>query len=87
MKPIMIQIDKQGKIDITAEEIRKIIDDAYAQGYSDGKASVTPAIIYNERTWPYWREYWYSTTTPYTTTDHITISCNDLTNQSITSVT
>ena len=92
MKPIMVQIDKQGKIDITPEEIKKIIDDAYAQGYSDGKASVTtPTIIYTERNWPpyWWKDYWYSTPTV-TTTDHITISCNDLATSNsshITSVT
>ena len=40
MKPVVIKADHDGRIMITAEEIKKNISDAYDQGYQDGKGSV-----------------------------------------------
>ena len=40
MKPIIIKVDSEGKIKITEEELKKIIDDAYNQGYQDYQKNV-----------------------------------------------
>lgn len=39
MKPIVIKEDKDGNVKISAEEIQKMIDDAYEAGYTDGQMS------------------------------------------------
>ena len=45
MKPIIIKVDSEGKIKITEEELKKIIDDAYNQGFQDGQKQ--PYVIPN----------------------------------------
>ena len=53
MKPVILKADQSGKILITAEEIEKIVSDAYDQGYQDGKGAVT--ITYDpQTTWNKW---------------------------------
>ena len=52
MKPIIIVKDKDGKIEITEAEIKKLISDAYDEGYRDGRQSqswisTTPSVILN----------------------------------------
>ena len=37
MKPIIIKTDSNGKLIVTEEDIKKIVDDAYNEGYKDGK--------------------------------------------------
>lgn len=41
MKPIIIGITKDGKVDMTLDEFRKHMDDAYWQGYRDNTSSLT----------------------------------------------
>ena len=37
MKPIIVKVDSEGKIKITEEELKHIVDDAYNQGFQDGQ--------------------------------------------------
>lgn len=66
MKPIIIEKDKTGNVKITLEELREIVDNAYNQGYNDGRNSNTsiPSV-------PSWAPTW-------TDRDHITITCKSL---------
>ena len=34
---VVIEKNKSGKIELTKEELQKMLDDAYYQGYTDGK--------------------------------------------------
>ncbi len=64
MKPVILKAGQDGRIMITAEEIEKIISDAYDQGYQDGKGSVT--VTYEpQTTWNQW---------PPITCDSVTLS-------------
>ncbi len=57
--------NKNGKIEFTKQEIEKLLDEVYNQGYRDGQNS---------------RSYWWTpptVTTPYYSNDYTTISCND----------
>ena len=40
MKPIIIGVTKDGKVDMTLDEFRKHVDDAYWQGYRDNTSSL-----------------------------------------------
>ena len=40
MKPIVITVDEQGNTMLTPEQLQKLIDDAYHEGYTDGYRSV-----------------------------------------------
>lgn len=63
MRPIVIETTKEGYPKITVDELKRIVDNAYDDGYRDGKNSV-PSIT----TTPY--------TPTWTANDHsITISC------------
>lgn len=62
MKPIIIGITKDGKVDMTLDEFRKHMDDAYWQGRRDNTQSVT---TFNGRWWettPYYCGYTGNTT-------------------------
>ncbi len=52
MKPFIIvkNTDAEGEIHFTQEEIRKIIEEAYNQGYSDGYTANGNQKIYNPNT-------------------------------------
>lgn len=54
MKPVILKADQSGKILITAEEIEKIVSDAYDQGYQDGKGSVVTVTYDPQTTWSKW---------------------------------
>ena len=41
MKPIILEKDANGNLKLTAEEIKRMVEDAYDAGYEDGKKSVT----------------------------------------------
>ena len=45
MKPIVVKVDKDSKVDLTIEEFEKLISDAYDLGYADGKKDNT-SIVY-----------------------------------------
>ena len=51
---VIIEKNKDGKIELTKEELQKMLDDAYSQGYSDGKGR------YDTITYPSYP--WYTTT-------------------------
>ena len=48
MKPIIIGVTKDGKVDMTLGEFRKHMDDAYWQGYRDNTST---ASTLNGRWW------------------------------------
>lgn len=50
MKPIVLKVDASGTIKITAEEIQKMVEEAYETGYADGRASVPQQITVPQ--WP-----------------------------------
>ena len=52
MKPVVIIIESGEKIELSRDELKRYIAEAYEQGYSDGKASSTylPGYIYNSNT-------------------------------------
>ena len=64
---VVVEKNRDGKIELTKEELSKMLNDAYNQGYSDGRR-------YDTITYP--SSPWYSTTTPTPVTkDNITITC------------
>lgn len=48
---VVIEKNENGKIELTKEEIQQMLDDAYYQGYSDGKRS-SDAITHPSYPWP-----------------------------------
>lgn len=44
MKPIILITDGNGSLKITAEEVQKMVEEAYQAGYADGRASVPQPI-------------------------------------------
>ncbi len=69
MKPIILVKDKDGKIEIPEAEIKKLISDAYDEGYRDGRQSqswisTTPSVIWNNDP-------------NKVTLDKYTVTCND----------
>ena len=63
---VVIEKNKDGKIELTKEELQKMLDDAYTQGYTDGKGR------YETITYPSYP--WYVTTNQNTiTTDKVTL--------------
>ena len=79
MKPIIIEKNSDGKINITAEEISKMVEDAYNQGYADGKSTYTPVIINPIYERPYWN--WVTTTSPVVTlgSDSVSVPADKIT--------
>ena len=76
MEPIILEKDAEGRILITAEEIKKMVHDAYEQGYEDGKRdNSTITGPYAPSVTP-WTSPW--TTTPwlprYYDADHVYIN-------------
>lgn len=52
---VVIEKNKDGKIELTKEELQKMLDDTYTQGYTDGKGR------YETITYPSY-PVWYTTT-------------------------
>jgi hypothetical protein len=63
---VVIEKNKDGKIELTKEELQKMLDDAYTQGYADGK------VRYDTITYPSYP--WYTTTTTTTNADKLTLN-------------
>lgn len=64
---VVIEKNKDGKIELTKEELQKMLDDAYTQGYTDGKGR------YDTITYP--SHPWYiNTATSATTTNADTVT-------------
>jgi hypothetical protein len=47
MKPIVVKETYNGKIDITAEELQKIVEEAYEQGKADASTRYYPYYPYS----------------------------------------
>lgn len=47
---VVIEKNENGKIELTKEELQEMLNDAYTQGYSDGKGS-TSTITYPSYPW------------------------------------
>lgn len=63
MKPIIVYRDKDGRLDLTEEQLEKLIDCAYYSGYADGlKAQTAVQLPTNEPYYPW-------------STEHIKITC------------
>ena len=64
---VVIEKNRDGKIELTKDELQKMLNDAYNNGYSDGSSK------WDKITYPSY-PYWYTTTnTNEITTDKITI--------------
>lgn len=76
MKPVIITLNSDGKVVMTADEFKRHMDSAYNQGWSDGNCSGT-TINY-----PYSpNQWWYSiNATNTTTTEPVTINGTTITN-------
>lgn len=57
---VVVEKNKDGKIELTKEEVQKMLDDAYNQGYEDGRKTKYETFTYPSL--PTW--YTYSNTTP-----------------------
>lgn len=56
---VVVSPNKNGKIEMTKEELQKMLDDAYNKGYTEGKS-----YGYQTITVPSWKmNDWYTTTT------------------------
>ena len=67
---VVIEKNKDGKIELTKEELQKMLDDAYTQGYVDGKGR------YDTITYPSYP--WYVTTNSNTiSSDKVTLNGTD----------
>ena len=69
MKPIVLQTDKDGFVKIKTNELKKIFDDIYNEGYRDGQNShwwtyTTPSWTYTPS-----KDWW----------NNITVTCDDKT--------
>lgn len=43
---VVVEKNKEGKIELTKDELQKMLDDAYSKGFSDGKATRWDTITY-----------------------------------------
>ena len=68
---VVIEKNKDGKIELTKDELQKMLDDAYTQGYTDGKGR------YDIITYPSYPVPWYATTNT-TSKDYITLCHTDV---------
>ena len=48
---VVVEKNKDGKIEFTKDELQKMLDEAYNQGYSDGKATRWDTITYPSHPW------------------------------------
>lgn len=70
-------LNKNGKIELTEKQLKKLLDDVYWEGYRDNKHYTWSSPM----TYPY---YYYSSEISTTSTNPYTISCNDTTAGTIT---
>ena len=69
---VVIEKNKDGKIELTKEELQKMLDDAYTQGYTDGKGR------YDTITYPSY-PLWYTTTNTNTVSkDSVTLNATEV---------
>ena len=74
--------NKQGKIEFTESELKKLLDEVYQDGYQDGKGQhvywYSPPWWYNNHDWTWYSPY--CTTTVSTTPINGTISGSSISN-------
>ena len=70
---VVIEKNKDGKIELTKDELQKMLDDAYSKGYSDGRATRWDTITYPS--YPIW---YASSASNTVTSDKITLNANDV---------
>ena len=75
---IVIEKNKDGKIELTKEELQKMLDDAYAQGYTDGKGR------YDTITYPSYPSWYTTADTNPVSKDSVTLNAMDATIQNAT---
>ena len=64
---VVIERNKNGKIELTKEELQKMLDDAYTQGYMDGK------VRYDTITYPSYPCYVTTSNTNTISVDKVTL--------------
>lgn len=69
---VVIEKNKDGKIELTKEELQKMLDDAYTQGYTDGKGR------YDTITYPSYPVWYTTSTTNATSKDSVTLNKNEV---------
>lgn len=69
---VIVERNKDGKIELTKNELQKMLDDVYNQGYSDGKGYYT--ITYPSSPW-----YVSTTSTNAVSKDSITLDSSKVT--------
>lgn len=57
IKPIVIVVDKDGRVSMTVEEMKKLLDDAFEQGKESGTTTINN-YPYHYRGW--WNDPYYS---------------------------
>ena len=57
---VILTANKDGKVELTRDELQKMLDDAYNKGYTDGNDS---SITITYPSHPYYIPNWYYTTT------------------------
>jgi len=67
---VVIEKNKDGKIELTKEELQKMLDDAYTQGYRDHQ------VRYETITYPSY-PVWYATTNTISK-DSVTLNSTDV---------
>lgn len=70
---VVVEKNKDGKIEFTKDELQKMLDEAYNKGYSDGKATRWDTITYPSSPWLY-----ASSRSNTITTDKITLNGTDV---------
>lgn len=68
---VVVEKNKDGKIEFTKDELQKMLDEAYNQGYSDGKAARWDTITYPSSPW-------YTTSSNTVTSNKITLNGTDV---------
>lgn len=58
IKPIVIVVDKDGRVSMTVEEMKKLLDDAFEQGKESGTTTINN-YPYQYRGW--WNDPYYTT--------------------------
>ena len=65
---VVIEKNKDGKIELTKEELQKMLDDAYTQGYTDGKGR------YETITYPSYPVYYSTSCSNVISKDSVTLN-------------
>lgn len=59
IKPIVIVVDKDGRVSMTVDEMKKLLDDAFEQGKESGTTTINNYPYHQYRAW--WNDPYYAT--------------------------